>query len=72
MAAKSPKMATTELQIGKIHQYIPWNSNLRLQFLLITCFMHMMWKDVFKFQILITDEPMKNQNGGQQIQNGCH
>ena len=26
-----------------------------------------MWKDVFKFEILITDEPMKNQSGRQHM-----
>ena len=34
--------------------------------------MHIMWKDVFKFEILTLDEPKKKQNGSQQIQNGCH
>ena len=34
--------------------------------------MHIMWKDVFKFEILTRHEPKKKQNGSQQIQNGCH
>ena len=32
--------------------------------------MHIMWKDVFKFEIPITDKPLKIQNGHQQIKNG--
>ena len=34
--------------------------------------MHIMWKDVFKFETPITDKPLKSQNSHQQIKNGCH
>ena len=34
--------------------------------------MHIMRKDVFKFETPITDKPLKIQNGHQQIKNGCH
>ena len=34
--------------------------------------MHIMWKDVFKFETPITDKPLTIQNGHQQIKNGCH
>ena len=34
--------------------------------------MHIMYKDVFKFETPITDKSLKIQNGHQQIKNGCH
>ena len=65
-------MAATELKIGQNSAI----DTLKLKFeakVFIDCmFLAYNWKDVFKFEILITDEPIENQNGRQQIQNGCH
>ena len=65
MAAQKFKMAAAELKIG---QNSPMHT-LKLKFeavVLADCmFWHMMRKEVFKFEILIPDEPIKIQDGRQ-------
>ena len=39
--------------------------------MLIACIWHVMKKEVFKFEVLIPNEPIKIQDGHQKLQNGC-